>query len=89
MVGIMRFGYGTHKFKTNVRLDSHDQQIEFKSNITNFVKDDFSSFYYKLNVTDDFSSKNSNFKTFTFIRDPLKHFESGQFSSITSQLEYS
>ena len=51
-------------------------QNKLKANIRDLPSDNFSSFYHKLNLTNEFRSKLANFKTFTFIRNPMDHFES-------------
>ena len=58
-------------------LKTLDDQLDFKEKLKTSNIDNFSDFYYKLNMTDEFKSQHSDFKTFTFIRDPLMHFESG------------
>ena len=77
---IMKDNYGLPRNKRVEHmnaLNSRKKEIEFKSKLRNSNNDTFSSFFRKLNLTDSFKSETSNFKTFTFIRDPLSHFESG------------
>ena len=84
--GIIRFGQGMpheRRFHTNINLQTHKDQLKLKKNIATAKIDNFSrladnnQIYWKFNLTDNFRAKNANFKTFTFIRDPLQHFESG------------
>lgn len=73
---ILLQGIGARRYHTDMLLHNYDKQVWFRSKIRESPIDDFTSFHFKLNLTADFRSKQTDFKTFTFIRNPMDHFES-------------
>ena len=72
-------GYGNGPSNIMFISGGQDNVNEFKSKIknTNDAQENFSKFHYKLNLTQSFVAHYPDFKIFTFIRDPLSHFQSG------------